>query len=251
MIEEVTYTDESADVMVVEDTCADRVINLDPNTIVVDEPIAAAPVGDAAAASNVGKTLGFMFDVFDVDPVAWHESDSNSHDGVDDLGAELHDVLALEDSGLDVEDVAAVVDTLLENEEMHAAEEAHSDRGESSVEDERRPVAPLEGLEIRNTFWDETYEEYALAIGLHPAWGWSSLDGPNGSVLGNIRILPTGTSMKATCRMHASCTLFTNLVQGDFNLTTKMLVAWLGASRSSSVRDAAGHKLAARMCLAA
>jgi len=73
----------------------------------------------------------------------------------------------------------------------------------------------------------ETYEELAVRLGLRPAKGWAYAD-LDGRPLGYIRVLPSGQSVKAVCRLHDKCNFFLNL-HGDFQRGCKRLIRWLAA----------------------
>ena len=89
---------------------------------------------------------------------------------------------------------------------------------------------------------EELPDDFARHIGLEPASGWSyKRVSPDGSDvnLGFIRALPSGRSLKASCRCHAGCAFFMN-VQHTYGHIVAYLIAWLAAGTACESTQA--HK---------
>ena len=157
--------------------------------------------------------------------------------------AELHVLLGLEGVQEDLEGLAEIVDVCEENAELHSDVNEDKVEEDSSLPPVADPHDPADAALVPEIYDpSETYEAMLARLGLRPGPHWSFQDAESGDDLGYIRFLPSGRSLKATCRKHApigACSFFVNIGEDDFRDTSKRLVAWLARCRAENTT--AGH----------
>jgi hypothetical protein len=80
-------------------------------------------------------------------------------------------------------------------------------------------------------------DEYARSVGLIPRANWRYAT-PKGVIVGNLWMLPSGSSIRATCQMHRHCSYFISTVKRrdgtftGFSHATRVLIEWLSKATS-------------------
>lgn len=190
------------------------------------EPDVIPEVGAVPAGPAVAADFG---DVFDDDG-----DDDGEAAGVndaadlrplgDDLESDLQEILGIQGTAEELRDLFPILGVVRENQAMHRDDAVDPDGDDSDGDGLPEAAAGLAPAPVDEPP-RETYDELAVRIGWRagPGWTYSTVEG---RLLGFVRFLPSGTSVKVVCRLHLCCSLFVN-TDGDFDFACKRLLRWL------------------------
>lgn len=220
--------------------------------------VAPQPVPPPSASSDEdggsGRPQGDMMDIFDIGPSLSAGSGQLEADAQDsrEVMDEVARAMGLDPEAADSEEVRQIwevlhgggfgdvgdVQSAAEPESVDlSAEDMDADCHEAEAEEE---VEKEESAGEEPFVVEELPAEFARRIGLEPAPGWSFVARETGQQLGYIRALPSGRSIKATCRCHNDCTAFKNEFI-SFGHTVSYLIAWLAAGPAQSAASHMAH----------
>jgi hypothetical protein len=200
-------------------------------------PPAPLSVLEDGEAESDGDSVPDMMDIFDQD----HDDAQVEHPAPDpEALAEVSDEMARA-LGMDLEfaddaEILHILDLIRAGREVGDPGDppaAHDAEGIGSAPHEEEAEAGGFGEQDQEQDEEEPFVVYeapdvfAARMGLQPAPGWSYKDHAGDNV-GYLRALPTGRSIKATCRRpgHVNCSLFLNVAH-SYGHTCAELIAWL------------------------